>query len=113
MSHLPLPPSQQMLRDWSTCYPIEPKSKKSKFVRGIHSNTNIRLDVFKPVETVLSELRDRLMIDILVSCLLNFLRQSLFPWEKNTEKKKPGHTTLYVSAVSNIYMVLNNVISEC
>lgn len=74
---------------------------------------NIHLDVFKPVETVLSELRDRLTIDILVSCLLHFLRQSLFPWEKNTERKKPGHTTLYVSAVSNIYMVLNNVISEC
>lgn len=40
-------------------------------------HSNVHLDMFKHVEAVLSELRDRLMIDTWVSCLLSFFLKAV------------------------------------
>lgn len=72
-------------------------------------HSNVHLDMFKHVEAVLSELRDRLMIDTWVSCLLSFFFKGS---DYFLRKKKLNHIIIYGSAVNNIYMVIDIIISE-
>lgn len=84
--------------------PDHAREKGTLVMENIQIQVFIRM--FKHVETVLSvngQINNRL-----VSCLCSFLSQRLFPWGKNTEKKKLNHIVLYGSAVNNIYMVINN-----